>query len=131
MLFRSIGSELATDQQFSDDPETLDAVLDRIQKAINKKLNIPEIAQGARTSPVAPQNLTSDPEVNWHKLLQAEQTPQNLFNIVFSPKFEDQVLEPTLDVVQKRIEKIKSLFTPSDYSKMQDKISQIRKSFED
>lgn len=127
-----IGKDLQTDQQFSDDPETLDAVLSRVQKSINKKLGIAEIQYANGSSPPVIKDLTVSRNADWHKLLRVEQTPQNLFDIVFDPKFKgENVIDSIVNAVEKRIDRIKSLFTQSDYDKMKERLKQVRKEMDD
>ena len=126
------GKDLQTDQQFSDDPETVDAVLSRVQKTINKKLGIAEIQYASGSSPPVIKDLTVSRNADWHKLLRVEQTPQNLFDIVFDPEFNgENVFEPHINAVEKRIDRIKSLFTQSDYDKMKERLKQVRKEMDE
>lgn len=135
-----IGKDLATDPQFQDDPEGLEEVLVAVQNALTK--NIEGVSP---TSPIAPtasaiptatsvtpqseinriRKLPSD-KVNYMKLMRAERTPENLFNIVFDPKFVN-ASEPVLNAVKSRINVIKDKFRKEDYDIMMAKIEELIK----
>jgi hypothetical protein len=60
------------------------------------------------------------------KLMRAERTPENLFNIVFDPKLA-LAFEPTLNAIKSRINVIKDKFRKEDYDMMMDKIEKLIK----
>ena len=135
-----IGKDLATDPQFQDDPEGLEEVLVAVQNALTK--NIEGVSPTSPTAPTAsaiptapsvtPQSqinrirkLPAD-KVNYMKLMRAERTPENLFNIVFDPKLA-LAFEPTLNAIKSRINVIKDKFRKEDYDMMMDKIEELIK----
>lgn len=115
---KNMAQELQSDPSLSGDTEGFNYVLQKVQNYLNQRLGI-----GESESP--PKELTVTPNVKWVNLMQQEQTPQNLFDIVFDPNFEKFGMENMILKVKGRIEKIKNKFTQSDYQKMMKKLDEI------
>jgi hypothetical protein len=132
-----IGKDLATDPQFQDDPEGLEEVLVAVQNTLTKNIEgVSPTSPTASAIPTVPsvtpqseinriRKLPAD-KVNYMKLMRAERTPENLFNIVFDPKLA-LAFEPTLNAIKSRINVIKDKFRKEDYDMMMDKIEELIK----
>ena len=112
----------------------MEEVLVAVQNALTK--NIEGVSPTSPTAPTAPtvtpqseinriRKLPSD-KVNYMKLMREERTPENLFNIVFDPKFAN-ASEPVLNAVKSRINVIKDKFRKEDYDIMMAKIEELIK----
>jgi hypothetical protein len=132
-----IGKDLETDPQFMGDSEGLEEVLVAVQNALTKTIEgvsptSPTAPAIPTTSAVTPQSQInrirrlSPEKVNYMKLMRAERTPENLFNIVFDPKLA-LAFEPTLNAIKSRINVIKDKFRKEDYDMMMNKIEELIK----
>jgi hypothetical protein len=130
-----IGKYLESDPQFTEDSEGLEEVLVAVQNVLTK--TIEGVSPTAPTAPAIPTTSAVTPQsqinrirklhpdkVNYFLLMRAERTPENLFNIVFDPKFSN-AYETTINAVKSRINAIKDKFRKEDYDMMMDKIKEL------
>ena len=130
-----IGKDLESDPQFTGDPEGLEEVLVAVQNALTK--TIEGVSPTAPTAPAIPTTSAVTPQsqinrirrlppdkVNYFLLMRAERTPENLFNIVFDPKFAN-ASETVIAAVRSRTNAIKDKFRKEDYDMMMDKIKEL------
>jgi hypothetical protein len=108
---RNMAQELQSDPSLTGDAAGFNYVLQQVQKYINQRLGIGEVQ-------TPPKDLTPTPNANWVNLMNKEQNPQNLFDIVSDPNFAKNAMDNMTAKLKGRIDKIKNKFTQNDYEKM-------------